>query len=165
MAAAGPRRLAGSTSMGSTHIQRLRRWRGPAWRGSPPPPRPTGRDRRAHEAAGFFLNDPVFSEPNDSSVLLTLENSITSRVLGQSDTVSGIVGEEAYRTLNEHELSAVQIFYVRGGVTVKRLSEHLGRSVKVARSTLRGLVDKGVLSWHGSGPNDPSQHYSFPRSH
>ncbi|MBM6779901.1 hypothetical protein H6A16_10440 [Collinsella tanakaei] len=98
-------------------------------------------------------------------MLLTLENSITSRVLRQSDTVSGIVGEEAYRTLSGHELSAVQIVYVRGGVTVKQLSEHLGRSVKAARSTLRGLVDKGVLSWHGSGPNDPSQYYSFPRSH
>ena len=67
-------------------------------------------------------------------MLLTLENSITSRVLGQSDTVSGIVGEEAYRTLSGHELSAVQIVYVRGRVTVKRLSERLGRSVKAAWS-------------------------------
>ncbi|MBE6470059.1 MAG: BlaI/MecI/CopY family transcriptional regulator [Coriobacteriaceae bacterium] len=54
--------------------------------------------------------------------------------------------------------------YARGKVTVKQLSEHLGRSTKFARSTLRGLVGKGILSWHGSGPKDPSQHYSFPRS-
>lgn len=116
------------------------------------------------EMASFFLNDPVFSEPNDSSVLLTLENSITSRVLRQSDTVSGIVGEDAYRALTEPELPAVQIVYARGKVTVKQLSEHLGRSAKFARSTLRGLVGKGILSWHGSGPKDPSQYYSFPRS-
>ena len=97
-------------------------------------------------------------------MLLILENSITSRVLRQSDTVSSIVGEEAYRALSEPELSAVQIVYARGKVTVKQLSEHLGRSVKVSRSTLRGLVDKNILSWHGSGPNDPSQYYSFPHS-
>lgn len=123
-----------------------------------------GVQRIYDEMASFFLNDPVFSEPNDSSVLLTLENSITSRVLRQSDTVSGIVGEDAYRALTEPELSAVQIVYARGKVTVKQLSEHLGRSAKFARSTLRGLVGKGILSWHGSGPKDPSQYYSFPRS-
>jgi ATP-dependent DNA helicase RecG len=123
-----------------------------------------GVQRIYDEMASFFLNEPVFSEPNDSSVLLTLENSITSRVLRQGDTVSGIVGEDTYRDLSEPELSAVQIVYMRGRVTVKQLADHLGRSAKFARSTLRGLVDKGVLSWHGSGPNDPSQHYSFPHS-
>ena len=114
-----------------------------------------GVQRIYDEMASFFLNDPVFSEPNDSSVLLTLENSITSRVLRQSDTVSSIVGEDAYRALTEPELSAVQIVYARGKVTVKQLSEHLERSAKFARSTLRGLVGKGILSWHGSGPEGP----------
>lgn len=47
--------------------------------------------------------------------LLALENVITSRVLRQSDTVSSIVGEDAYGALSESELSAVQIVCVRGG--------------------------------------------------
>ncbi|WP_158095305.1 hypothetical protein [Collinsella sp. An2] len=54
--------------------------------------------------------------------------------------------------------------YARGKVTVKQLSEHLGRSAKFARSTLRSLTDKDILSWHGFGPKDPSQYYSFSRS-
>lgn len=121
-----------------------------------------GVQRIYDEMASFFLNEPVFSEPNDSSVLLTLENSITSRVLRQGETVSGIVGEDTYRNLSEPELSAVQLVYMRGRVTVKQLAKHLERSAKFARTTLRGLVDKDILAWHGSSPNDPSQYYSFP---
>ena len=69
--------------------------------------------------ASFSLNNPVFSEPNDSSVLLTLENSTRSRILRQSNTVSGIVSKGVYRALSKPELSAVQIVYVRGKDTVK----------------------------------------------
>ena len=123
-----------------------------------------GVQRIYDEMASFFLNEPVFSEPNDLSVLLTLENSITSRVLRQSDAISGIIDENVYESLTAFELAALQIVYARGRVTVKQLSDHLGRSVKVSRLTLRGLVDKGALSWHGSSPNDPSQYYSLSRT-
>jgi len=40
-----------------------------------------GVQRIYDEMASFFLNDPIFEEPNDASVQLTLENSATSRVL------------------------------------------------------------------------------------
>ena len=120
-----------------------------------------GVQRIYDEMASFFLNDPVFSEPNDSSVLLTLENSITSRVLRQSDTIANLVDKNVYETLNEYELVAVQIVYAKGKVTVKQLAGHLRKSLNVARATLRGLANKGVLSWHGSGPKDPTQYYSL----
>ena len=62
-------------------------------------------------------------------------------------------------------MSGVQIFSPQAKTSASRiikvasvgeLSEHLGRSVKVSRLTLRGLVDKGFLDWHGSNPRDPS---------
>lgn len=54
--------------------------------------------------------------------------------------------------LNEYELIALQYIYAKGRITVRELCTLLDRSVKVARPVLRGLVDKGVLAWHGSGP-------------
>lgn len=113
--------------------------------------------------ASFFLNDPIFEEPNDASVQLTLENSITSRVLRRQDALSSSIGQAAFDELNEYELAAMQYVYAKGRITVGELSEHLGRSVKVSRPTLRGLVDKGLLVWHGSNPKDPSQYYDLRR--
>lgn len=124
-----------------------------------------GVQRIYDEMASFFLNDPVFSEPNDASVQLMLENSITSRILRQQDAMTSTIGQSAFESLNEYELAAVQYVYGRGRITVKELSDHLGRSVKISRPTLRALADKGILEWHGSSPKDPSQYYSFRKSY
>ena len=63
--------------------------------------------------------------------------------------------------LNEYEFTALQYIYAKGRITVRELCTLLDRSVKVARPVLRGLVGKGVLAWHGSGPKDSSQHYTL----
>ena len=113
------------------------------------------------EMANFFLSDPIFEEPNDASVQLTLENSITSRVLRREDALTDSIGQAAYEALNEYEIAAMQYVCARGRVTVSELAGHLGRSVKVSRQTLRALADKGLLMWHGSNPRDPSQYYDL----
>lgn len=120
-----------------------------------------GVQRIYDEMASFFLDEPTYTEPNGMSVRLMLENSITSRVLRQADTVVGSLGEGTYQSLNEYELAAVQYAYGRGRVTVKELAEHLGRSAKVARAALRSLADKEVLDWHGTSRTDPSQYYDL----
>ena len=113
-----------------------------------------GVQRIYNEMASFFLNEPIH-EPNGMSVRLVLENSITSRVLRQADSIADGTGEGIYRSLNEYELAAVQYAYGRGRVTVKDLAAHLDRSPKVARAILRSLADKNVLDWHGTSPTDP----------
>lgn len=122
-----------------------------------------GVQRIYDEMASFFLNDPIFEEPNDASVRLTLENSITSRVLRRRDALADGVGEAVLESLNEYELSAMQYVYARGRATVRDLAGHLGRSVKVSRQTLRGLAERNLLVWHGSNTRDPSQYYELPR--
>ena len=122
-----------------------------------------GVQRIYDEMAASLLHDPIYSEPNAASVLLTLENSITSRMLRREDSLVATVGREAYEKLSEYEIAALQYVYVRGKVTVKKLKEHLGRSDKVSRTTLKSLVDKGMLVWHGSNPSDPSLYYTLKR--
>ena len=84
--------------------------------------------------------------PGARSVQLTLENSITSRVLRREDTLTDSIGQEAFEALSEYELAAMQYVFARGRVTVSELVGHLGRSVKVSRQTLRALADKGLLT-------------------
>lgn len=50
------------------------------------------------------------------SVRLVLENSITSRVLRQADSIADGLGEGIYRSLNEYELAAVQYAYGEDGL-------------------------------------------------
>lgn len=123
-----------------------------------------GVQRIYDEMASFFLNDPIFSEPNASSVQLTLENSITSRVLRQQDAIENDIEQSVYESLTEYELATVQYAYAKGRVTVAELTEYLGRSVKISRPALKSLVDKGILEWHGTSPKDPCQYYVLRRS-
>lgn len=70
---------------------------------------------------------------------MTLENSITSRVLRSQDALTGNIGQADFESLNEYELAAMQYVYAKGRITVGELSGLLGRSVKVSRPMLKGL--------------------------
>jgi ATP-dependent DNA helicase RecG len=114
------------------------------------------------EMQRMFLKDPVWSEPSGASVQMVLENSITSRVLRTRDTMENALGQEALESLNENEMAAMRYVYARGQVSTKALAEYIGRSDKFARKTLRGLVSKNLLIWHGTSSKDSKQHYSLP---
>ena len=120
-----------------------------------------GVQRIYDEMQSFFLHDPIFTEPNDASVMLTLENSITSRVMRRDDALVGDVGQDVINKLSEYELAALRYVYATGSITVRELCAQLDRSVKVARPVLRSLAEKGVIVWHGSGSTDPSQYYTL----
>lgn len=120
-----------------------------------------GVQRIYDEMADFFLREPTFSEPNGSSVQLTLENSATSRVLRREDSIASDFDKETLNNLSEYELATLQYVYGKGKVTAKELAKHLGRSVKISRPTLKSLVKKEILDWHGNSPHDPSQYYSL----
>ena len=59
------------------------------------------------EIQSFYLNSPTYSEPNDNSVLLVLENSITSRQLRNVDKLATMIDSSILNSLNEYELKIV----------------------------------------------------------
>ena len=122
-----------------------------------------GVQRIYDEMASYFLNDPIFEEPNDASVQLTLENSATSRVLRQYDTLEVSVGQDVMEGLNGYEIAAVQLAMGRGRVTTKELGERIEKGSSLCARTLKGLASMGILEWHGSGTHDPSQYYIFAK--
>lgn len=111
----------------------------------------------------MFLNEPIYSEPDGAKVQLTLENSITSRVLRNQDSLESRISKEILSSLTDYEIAAVQLAYAHGRVTVRELCARLDRTPKTLRPVLRGLVEKGILYWHGSSSRDPSQYYSLDR--
>ncbi len=120
-----------------------------------------GVQRIYDEMAAAFLHKPIYSEPEGQYVKLTLENSSTSRVLRTADRIEDTLGEETLKTLNEYEIHAVQLAYTKSKVTRRDLANRIDRSPKTCSEILHGLVDKGVLEWHGSSPRDPRQFYTL----
>ncbi len=112
------------------------------------------------EMQSMFLKDPTYSEPESSKVQLVLENNIVARASRQRDALDNRIPQEMMGALGEYELIAVRAAYAKGGITPRELSEIIGRSQRSASRLLKGLAEKGVLTWHGSSMNDPMQHYS-----
>ena len=120
-----------------------------------------GVQRIYDEMESFFLNDPVFSEPNNSSVLLTLENSATSRILRTHDYLQRGFPAGVIDDLSDNEIIAVQYACNRGSITTKDLVALTGKGSRTAGAVLKGLDIKGILVWHGTSPNDPTQYYTL----
>ncbi len=113
------------------------------------------------EMRDLFLDPPEFTEPNNASVMLTLKNNIETRSTRQKESLADRVGGDLYEGLSAYEREALQYVFGRGHANVAGLAEYMGRSVKVSRSTLKSLVEKGLLVWHGTSAKDPSQYYTL----
>lgn len=120
-----------------------------------------GVERIYTEMQSMFLKEPVFTEPEGAKVQLALENNIVTRSMRQRAALDSRFSREVLEGLNEYELVALQIALVRGRVTTRELSAHIGRSSRTASVALKSLVAKKVLSWHGTSSNDPAQYYSL----
>lgn len=56
----------------------------------------------------------------------------------------------------------MQYVYSKGRITTRELAAFIGKGSTLCAKTLKGLVSKGLLIWHGSTANGPSQYYSLP---
>lgn len=63
-----------------------------------------GVNRIYDEMQSFFLNDPVYTEPEGRFVMLVLENSVTSRTLRGQDGLRTRLDEELLESLNDMSL-------------------------------------------------------------
>lgn len=111
------------------------------------------------EMESAFLHEPKYSEPGNK-VVLTLENSITSRTLRTRDSLE--IKVEDYSKLSVDEKLLLQHMYNTGEqMTTKKASELLGRSVSYSSKLLKRLRDKKILTWYGTSTRDRSQYYKL----
>ena len=62
---------------------------------------------------------------------------------------------------NAAELFAREV-RVRAREDINKGVASTGKGSTLASKTLKGLAAKGLLAWHGSSQNDPSQFYALP---
>lgn len=121
-----------------------------------------GVQRIYNEMQNMLLNAPIYSEPGNTKVKLTLENNIVARTARRQEALEDRLSQNSLASLNEYELAAVRLTFANGKVTPKEFSEHINRGQRTATRILKGLSgDGGILEWHGSSATDPNQFYTL----
>lgn len=111
------------------------------------------------EMKDYFLDDPVYSEPNNSSVQLTLKNNVVARKERETGRVSNIITPELFESLNEQHELIVRHLYNQGELTASKIANIIQRSVPTARKRLKELEEMNIISTHRSSKNDPKRTY------
>lgn len=104
----------------------------------------------------FFLDEPQYSEPNNS-VKLVLKNNIVMRKLRQSDKLESSIGEEIWANLDNVDKKIVLYIANRGKASRKELEEETGKSATTVNKRIKKLIEKDLLIRIGD-KNDPKQY-------
>lgn len=107
----------------------------------------------------LFLDEPEYSEP-EQSVKLVLKNNIMMRRVRQSDRMADNVGKDIWAELDDLEKTI--LIYMSNKKTVSRLELQnlIGKSSRTILLRLNGLIDKKLIKRNGS-KNDPQQTYEL----
>lgn len=107
----------------------------------------------------YFLEDPIYSEP-EQSVKLVLKNNIVMRTMRQTDRTQENIGSELWDLLDDLERSILTYMVSRKKVTRLELEGHTERSGRTVANRLNHLIELGIIKRNGS-KNDPKQTYEI----
>lgn len=113
------------------------------------------------EMKDYFLDEPVYSEPNNSAVQLTLKNNIVARKERETGRVSEIITPELFEQLDENEEKIIRHLYNSGPLTPSLTAKLIRRSIVPTRKILKKLVKKEVIVVHQSHSKDPHKYYTL----
>lgn len=110
----------------------------------------------------YFLEPPIFNEPNGKTVQLVLKNNIAARSLRKMESLKSISIEE-WAKLKPLDR---QIVYTVANIehcTPRQLEEGVGRSRQTIVQHLKKLLTEngGPIIEHSSSPNDPRKYYTI----
>jgi len=119
-----------------------------------------GVKRIYEEMKAYFLEEPIYDEPNNQSVLLVLKNNVVMRRQRRQERIGALVSSE-WSSLTPNHKQALEIIYSRGKLTTKEFSDIIDRSANVGRRVLEELVGRGFVRKVASSTNDPNQYYEL----
>ena len=94
------------------------------------------------EMQRFYLKDPIYSEPNQHSVLLVLDNNIVMRSKRKTETMlKNKEIEQKWEQLNYQERQVMQAIYDKGEITAEEVQIIIKRGRTTAVKLLNRLVD------------------------
>lgn len=110
----------------------------------------------------FFLEPPIFSEPNKNTVQLVLKNNIATRSARRMESLKSIAPEQWLRL---KPLDRSIIYYVANleHCTPKMLQECIGKSRQTLIQHLKSLLveNGGPIEEHSLSPRDPTKYYTI----
>ncbi len=107
----------------------------------------------------FFLEEPIYSEP-EQSVKLVLKNNIVMRTMRQTDRLVTNIGNDIWNKLDELERKILAYMGSKATVTRAELELHTGRSGRTIGVRLNHLMEIGLIKRNGS-TYDPRQTYEM----
>lgn len=94
-----------------------------------------------------FLNDPIFAEPNGSSVLLTLKNSVVSRKIRKEENQEKTFDPT---TLPEKQLLVYGIISSHPMLSAGKIAELLSLKKSTVENAIKALKRKNLIYYEGS---------------
>lgn len=110
------------------------------------------------DMASFFLDPPVFSEPNGNTVLLVLHNNIAARTVRR---IQKAVFNVEWQSLNSLDQEIVYLIANVEKCTPRFLSEYTHKSRPTITTHLNILKKQGIIIEHGTSPRDPTKYYTL----
>lgn len=107
----------------------------------------------------FFLEDPIYSEP-EQSVRLVLKNNIVMRNLRRIDRALEYVGEDVWQQLDDVDRDILAYMSSNKEVSRSVLAQHVKKSGATITLRLRKLISMGVVLPNGN-VHDPTRTYSI----
>ncbi len=114
-----------------------------------------GVKRIYREMRNFYLKDPIYSEPDQHSVLLVLDNNIVMRSKRKKETMlkNGMI-KEKWKNLNVQQQKVLQAIYDKGEVTSEEVAQIIGRKKNSAIRLLNKLIEENLVVWTGTSKHD-----------
>ena len=107
----------------------------------------------------FFLEEPLYSEP-EQSVRLVLKNNIVMRKMRQSDRAVESIGTDMWHGLDDLEKEILSYMGSKTTVTRAELCDITGKSNGTITGRLNKLMDKELVKRNGN-KYDPTHTYSL----
>ena len=109
----------------------------------------------------FFLEPPIFSEPNGNTVSLILKNNIAMRSVRKMETLKAISPDEWVK-LQPLDREIVYCIANSGRCTTRMLEKFTNKSRATLIKHLKKLSveNGGPIEEHGSSPKDPTKYFT-----
>lgn len=111
------------------------------------------------DMAEYFLEEPIFTEP-EQSVLLTLKNNIVMRSIRVKDSAAKTIGTDVWSHLDIIDRKIVVFISERKATSRVQLEEFTKKSSSTISKRLKKLIDMNIIQRNGS-QKDPKQTYSL----
>ncbi|MBQ6504491.1 MAG: putative DNA binding domain-containing protein [Flexilinea sp.] len=118
-----------------------------------------GVKRIYRDMESFFLDDPIYAEP-DQSVKLTLKNNIIMRGMRQVDRAASEIGNDVWNEIDDLEKTIITFISGRGRVGRIEIEKYTHKSTKTVNNRLNHLIELGLVTAIGN-KHDPGRVYEF----